>query len=78
MTDTRTATRELQAQFLDTVSKGQDAVVEALRIWADAVASLTPALPVSAVRVSFSSSIRLSSSSLPIRRKRRSSNMVRC
>jgi len=49
MTDTRTATRELQAQFLDSISKGQDAVVEALRIWADAVASLTPSLPVSAM-----------------------------
>jgi len=49
MTDTRTATRELQAQVLDSISKGQDAVVEGLRTWADAVASLTPSLPVSAV-----------------------------
>ena len=49
MTDTRTATRELQTQFLDSISKGQDAVVEALRTWADAVASLTPSLPVPAV-----------------------------
>jgi len=49
MTDPRTATRELQAQFLDSISKGQDAVVEALRIWADTVASLTPSVPVSRV-----------------------------
>ena|SRR6266702_5561098 len=49
MTDTRTATKELQAQFLDSISKSQDAVVDALRTWADAVHSLTPSLPVSAV-----------------------------
>ena len=49
MTDTRTATQELQAQFLDSIRKSQDAVVDALRTWADAVHSLTPSLPVSAV-----------------------------
>ena len=49
MTDTRTTTKELQAQFLDSISKSQDAVVDALRTWADAVHSLTPALPVSTV-----------------------------
>ena len=49
MTDTRTATQELQAQLLDSIRKGQDAVVDALRTWADAVHSVTPSLPVSAV-----------------------------
>jgi hypothetical protein len=49
MTDPRTATQELQAQVLDSISKSQDAVVDALRTWADAVHSLTPSLPVSAV-----------------------------
>ena len=49
MTDTRTATQELQAQFLDSIRKSQDAVVDALRTWADAVHSVTPSLPVSAV-----------------------------
>ena len=49
MTDTRTATQELQAQILDSIRKGQDAVVDALRTWAEAVHSLTPSLPVSAV-----------------------------
>ena len=49
MTDTRTATQELQAQILDSIRKGQDAVVDALRTWADAVHSVTPSLPVSAV-----------------------------
>ena len=49
MTDPRTATQELQAQILDSIRKSQDAVVDALRTWADAVHSVTPSLPVSAV-----------------------------
>ena len=49
MTDPRAATQELQAQFLDSIRKSQDAVVDALRTWADAVHSVTPSLPVSAV-----------------------------
>jgi hypothetical protein len=48
MTDPRTATQELQAQILDSIRKSQDAVVEALRTWADAVHSVTPSLPVPA------------------------------
>jgi hypothetical protein len=49
MTNPRTATQELQGQILDSVRKSQDAVVDALRTWADAVHSVTPSLPVSAV-----------------------------
>ena len=49
MTDPRTATQELQAQVLDSIRKSQDAVVDALRTWAEAVHSVTPSLPVSAV-----------------------------
>ena len=49
MTDPRTASQELQAQILDSIRKSQDAVVDALRTWADAVHSVTPSLPVSAV-----------------------------
>ena len=49
MTDPRTATQELQSQILDSIRKSQDAVVDALRTWAEAVHSLTPSLPVSAV-----------------------------
>ena len=45
MTNPRTATQELQAQFLDSIRKSQDAVVDALRTWADAVHSVTPSLP---------------------------------
>jgi hypothetical protein len=49
MTNPRTATQELQAQILDSIRKSQDAVVDALKTWADAVHSVTPSLPVSAV-----------------------------
>jgi hypothetical protein len=49
MTDPRTASQELQEQILDSIRKSQDAVVDALRTWADAVHSVTPSLPVSAV-----------------------------
>jgi len=49
MTNPRTATQELQGQIIDSIRKSQDAVVDALRTWAEAVHSLTPSLPVSAV-----------------------------
>ena len=49
MTDPRTATQELQAQFLDSVRKSQEAVVDALRTWAETVQSVTPSLPVPGV-----------------------------
>ena len=49
MTDPRTATQELQSQILDSIRKSQDAVVDALRTWAEAVHSVTPSLPVYAV-----------------------------
>ena len=49
MTDSRTATLELQTQVLDSIRKGQEAVVDALRTWAEAVHSVTPSLPVPAV-----------------------------
>ncbi len=49
MTDPRTATQELQAQILDSIRKSQEAVVDVLRTWAEAVHTATPLLPVSAV-----------------------------
>jgi hypothetical protein len=45
MTDSRAVGQEMQAQILDTVRKSQEAVVEALQTWADAVSSITPPLP---------------------------------
>jgi hypothetical protein len=49
MTDLRTAAQELQSQTLDSIRMSQEAVVDALRIWADAVHSVTPPVPVSIV-----------------------------
>jgi hypothetical protein len=49
MTDPRTATQELQTQVLDSIRKSQEAALEALKTWAEAAHSVTPALPISAV-----------------------------
>ena len=46
MTDTRTAGQEVQVEILNTVRKSQDAVVDAIKRWADAVQSMTPSMPV--------------------------------
>ena len=45
MTDTRTASQEVQGEILNTVRKSQDAVVDAMRRWADAVYTMTPSMP---------------------------------
>jgi hypothetical protein len=45
MTDTRTVGQEIQGQILDTVRKGQDAVVEAIKTWTETVQSITPSIP---------------------------------
>ena len=45
MADTSAITQELQEQVLDTVRKGQDTVLEAVKAWADAVHQITPSLP---------------------------------
>jgi hypothetical protein len=37
MTDTRTASQEVQGEILNMVRKSQDAVVDAIQYWADAV-----------------------------------------
>ena len=46
MTDPRTIGQELQGQILDTIRKSQDAVTDAIRMWAEAVQAITPSLPV--------------------------------
>jgi hypothetical protein len=46
MAETRTTTQEVQAEILDTVRKSQDAVVDAIKRWADTVQSITPSIPV--------------------------------
>jgi hypothetical protein len=45
MTDTRTAGQEIQTEILSTVRKSQDAVVDAIKRWAEAVQSVTPSIP---------------------------------
>jgi hypothetical protein len=46
MTETRTTTQEVQAEILDTVRKSQDALVDAIKRWAETVQSITPSIPV--------------------------------
>jgi len=46
MAETRTTTQEVQAEILDTVRKSQDAVVDAIKRWAEAVQSITPSITV--------------------------------
>jgi hypothetical protein len=45
MTATKTVGQELQGEILKTVRKGQDAVVDAIQLWADAVQAIKPPLP---------------------------------
>ena len=45
MSDTKTVGQELQGEILKTVRKGQDAVVDAIQMWADAVGSIKPPMP---------------------------------
>src|SRR6516164_1920890 len=45
MTDTKTVGQELQGEILKTVRKSQDAVVDTIQMWADAVQSIKPQLP---------------------------------
>ena len=45
MSDTKTVGQELQGEILKTVRKGQEAVVDAIQLWADAVQAIRPPLP---------------------------------
>ena len=45
MTDSRTASQEVQGEILNTVRKSQEAVVDAIKRWADAVHTMTPSMP---------------------------------
>jgi hypothetical protein len=38
-------TQQLQEEFLDTIRKGQDTVLEAVRAWVGTVQSVTPRVP---------------------------------
>jgi hypothetical protein len=45
MTETRNVGQEIQGEILNTVRKSQDAVVDAIKRWAEAVQSITPSIP---------------------------------
>ena len=45
MSDTKTMGHELQGEILKTVRAGQDTVVDAIQLWADAVQSIKPPMP---------------------------------
>jgi hypothetical protein len=45
MTETRNVGQQIQAEILNTVRKSQDAVVDAIKTWAEAVQSITPSIP---------------------------------
>src|SRR5579859_1627843 len=45
MSDTRTVGQELQGEIIKTVRKGQDAMVDAIQMWADAVQAIKPPMP---------------------------------
>jgi hypothetical protein len=46
MADSRTTNQEIQGEILDAVRKSQEAVVDAIKRWADTVQALTPSIPV--------------------------------
>ncbi|HTS99442.1 MAG TPA: hypothetical protein VMI33_22765 [Streptosporangiaceae bacterium] len=45
MTETRNVGQEVQAEILKTVRRSQEAVIEAIKTWADTVRTITPPLP---------------------------------
>jgi hypothetical protein len=49
MADTKNMTRELQGQILETIRKSEESVVEAIKVWAESVQSVTAPLPAPSV-----------------------------
>ena len=45
MASTPTTTKELQDEFLSTIRKSQETVIDALRSWVESVQSITPKIP---------------------------------
>ncbi len=45
MTETRNVGQEVQAEILKTVRRSQEAVIEAIKTWAETVRTITPPLP---------------------------------
>jgi hypothetical protein len=55
MSESQNAARDVQGEIIKTVNQSQDAVIEAIRNWANAVQALTPKLP--AANVPFASKL---------------------
>jgi hypothetical protein len=45
MTETRNIGQEVQAEILKTVRRSQEAVIEAIKTWAETVRTITPPMP---------------------------------
>ena len=52
MPETHGTGQEIQSEILDMVRKSQDAVVDAIKLWADAVQSITASIPTPNLRYS--------------------------
>lgn len=46
MAENRSPGQEMQGQILDTIRRSQEAVVDAVKAWAESVQAVTPSLPV--------------------------------
>ena len=45
MTETRSTGQEIQTEVLGAVRKGEEILVDALKVWAEAAQSITPSIP---------------------------------
>jgi hypothetical protein len=45
MTETRSTGQEIQTELLGAVRKGEEMLVDALKVWAEAAQSITPSIP---------------------------------
>jgi hypothetical protein len=55
MTESQNAARDVQGEIIKTVNQSQDALIEVVRDWTDAVQAITPKLP--AVNVPFADKV---------------------
>jgi hypothetical protein len=55
MTETQGSVRDVQGDIIKTVNQSQDALIEVVRDWTDAVQAITPKLP--AVNVPFANKV---------------------
>ena len=61
----RTSTQDLQEEFLTTIRKGQETVLDALKTWVETVRTVTPKLPSSTARSPKLPNVAVPSPTLP-------------